>query len=132
MEPAISTGDVIVNEWIPPRDARVGDAITFNDPGRGDIVLTHRIVSVQRRADRVDFVTRGDANTGVERWSSPAAGRIGRVVYRVPNAGFLMVFTRTPGGKLLFLVLPAIAWAGYEIFRIWRPREEVSPGGAAA
>lgn len=132
MEPAISTGDVIVNEWIPPRDARVGDAITFNDPGRGDIVLTHRIVSVQRRADRVDFVTRGDANTGVERWSSPAGGRIGRVVYRVPNAGFLMVFTRTPGGKLLFLVLPAIAWAGYEIFRIWRPREEVSPGGAAA
>jgi signal peptidase len=130
MEPAIRTGDVIVDEWIHPRDARVGDAITFNDPGRGNVVLTHRVVSIDKRGDRVDFVTRGDANTGSERWSAPAGGSIGRVAYRVPHAGFLMVFTRTPGGKLLFLVLPALGWAAFEIFRIWRPREEVSPDGA--
>lgn len=132
MEPAIQTGDVIVDEWIRPRDARVGDAITFNDPGRGNIVLTHRVVSIAKRGDRVDFVTRGDANTGVETWSAPAAGRIGRVAYRVPHAGFLMVFTRTPGGKLLFLVLPALGWGVYEIFRIWRPRRELSPLDAPA
>lgn len=132
MEPAINTGDVIVDEWIPPRDARVGDAITFNDPGRGNVVLTHRVVGMRKRGDRVEFVTRGDANTGTERWSAPAGGRIGRAVYRVPRAGFLMVFTRTPGGKLLFLVLPAFGWGAFEIFRIWRPREREEPDGAPA
>jgi signal peptidase len=132
MEPAVRTGDVIVDEWIPPGRARVGDVISFNDPGRGGIVLTHRVVSIRKRADRVDFVTRGDSNTGVERWSSPTLGSIGRVAYRVPHAGFLMVFTRTPGGKLLFLILPAVGWGAWEIFRIWRPREEASRSGAPA
>jgi signal peptidase I len=132
MEPAIGTGDVIVDEWIRPGDARVRDTVSFNDPTRGNIVLTHRIVSMRVRADRVDFVTRGDANTAVERWSAPSDGRIGRVVYRVPHAGFLMVFTRTPGGKLLFLVLPAFGWGAYEIYRIWRPSKEVEPDASAA
>lgn len=132
MEPAIRTGDVIVDEWINPGSARVGDVISFNDPGRGGVVLTHRVVGMRKRNARVDFVTRGDANSGVERWTAPASGSIGRVVYRVPHAGYLMVFTRTPWGKLLFLVLPALGWGAYEIFRIWCPREEESPDGAAA
>jgi signal peptidase I len=132
MEPAIHTGDVIADEWIPPSRARVGDVISFNDPGRGGIVLTHRVVRISRRSDRVDFVTRGDANTGVERWSAPARGRIGRVAYRIPHAGFLMVFTRTPGGRLLFLILPALGWGAWEIFRVWRPRAEEEPDGAPA
>ena len=132
MEPALRTGDVIVNKWIPPRDARVGDAVSFNDPARGNIVLTHRVVRLRRRGNQVDFVTRGDANTGVERWSAPANGRIGRVAYRVPHAGFLMVFTRTPGGKLLFLVIPACLWGAWEVFRIWRPAKEGEADGAPA
>jgi signal peptidase I len=132
MEPAIHTGDVVVDEWVAPSAARVGDTVSFNDPERGNIVITHRVVTVRRRADHIDFVTRGDANTGVERWSAPATGRIGRVVYRVPRAGFLMVFTRTPWGKLLFLVIPAFAWGAWEIFRIWWPADKGKPDGVAA
>jgi signal peptidase len=132
MEPAIGTGDVIVDDWIPPSEARVGDTVSFNDPSRGNVVLTHRVVRIVRRGDQVDFVTRGDANTGVERWSAPAEGRIGRVEYRVPHAGFLMVFTRTPGGRLLFLVIPALGWGVWEIVRIWRPAKEGEPDGATA
>lgn len=132
MEPAVRTGDVIVDEWIDPARARVGDVVSFNDPSRADTVLTHRVVEVRRRGERVEFVTRGDANSGVERWTAPARGRIGRVVYRVPHAGFLMVFTRTPAGKLIFLVLPAIGWGAYEVFRIWRPRESLGGDAAAA
>jgi signal peptidase len=132
MEPAIGTGDVIVDRWIAPSQARVGDAVSFNDPSRGNLVLTHRVISVHRRGPDVDFVTRGDANTGVERWSAPAAGRIGRVAYRVPHAGFVMVFTRTPGGRLLFLVIPALVWAVWEIVRIWRPEPEVDADASAA
>jgi signal peptidase I len=132
MEPAIHTGDVIVDDWIRPSEARVGDAVSFNDPSRRNVVLTHRVVRVVRRGGRVDFVTRGDANTGVERWSAPAHGSIGRVEFRIPHAGFLMVFTRTPGGRLLFLVIPALVWGVWELVRIWRPADEGEPDGAAA
>jgi signal peptidase len=132
MEPAIRTGDVIVDDWIRPSGARVGDVVSFNDPSRGNVVVTHRVVRVRRRGDHVDFVTRGDANTGLEHWSAPAGGRIGRVEYRVPHAGFLMVFTRTPGGRLLFLVIPAFLWGAWAIVRIWRPDKEGEPDGAPA
>jgi signal peptidase len=132
MEPAIRTGDVIVDQWIPPGQARVGDAVSFNDPSRGNVVVTHRVARLHKRGAQVDFITRGDANTGVEHWSAPANGRIGRVAYRVPHAGFLMVFTRTPGGKLLFLVIPAFLWGAWEIVRIWRPTDDGEPDGAAA
>src|SRR5437899_2420221 len=35
MQPAIDTGDVVIDETIAPRDARVGDIVTFPDPDRG-------------------------------------------------------------------------------------------------
>ena len=120
MSPHVKTGDVIVDEWIPPAQARVGDVVSFAAPDRPGVVLTHRVRSIRRRGDTIDFVTRGDANTGVERWTVGADGRIGRVLYRIPHAGFLMVFTRTPGGRLLFLIVPALLWGGSEVRRIWR------------
>ena len=32
MQPAIHTGDVVVDESIAPAEARVGDVVTFKDP----------------------------------------------------------------------------------------------------
>lgn len=132
MEPAIATGDVIIDEWITPEEARIGDIVSFNDPTRKGIVLTHRVTKVEHRSDRIAFVTRGDANTGVERWDAPRGGRIGRVKFKVPRAGFLMSFTRSSGGRLVFLVLPAVLWGLYEIFRLWVPKKEVETDAAAA
>lgn len=124
MEPAIHTGDAVVDEQIAPLDARVGDVVTFKDPSRHGQLVTHRLRSVRPHGGTVSMVTKGDANDAVEHWSVPVGGTIGRVVYRLPSAGRALVAIRGPLGRLLLIALPALGLAGYELRRIWRPRRD--------
>lgn len=120
MSPAIGTGDVVVERPVSPLDLRVGDVVTFQDPDRAGRAVTHRIRDVRVRGAAVDVTTRGDANGTVERWSVASSGRVGRVVYHVWKIGYVLVWLRTPLGRLLFLVLPALGLVALELRRIWR------------
>jgi signal peptidase len=122
MEPTIHTGDAVVDEPIPPLDARVGDVITFKDPSRGGELVTHRVRSVRPSGAMVAMVTKGDANTAVERWNVPTGGSLGRVAYRLPDAGRVIAAIRGRYGRLLLIALPALFLGLYELSRIWRPR----------
>jgi signal peptidase I len=123
MEPTISPGDVVINEEIAPREAEVGDIVTFRDPEEQSKLLTHRVVSIRPAKDgRYAFVTQGDANNTQEHWRVPADGQIGRVVYTVPWVGNIAVFARTRLGMGLLIGLPLLLILTEEIVRIWRPR----------
>ena len=122
MEPAISGGDAVVDESIPPGAARVGDVVTFKDPSREGQLVTHRVRSVRRRGETVALITKGDANNAVERWNSDADGSIGRVRYRLTGAGRVVALVHGPYGRLLLIALPALLLGLYELNRIWRPR----------
>ena len=122
MEPAIHGGDAVVDEPIPPRAARVGDVVTFKDPGRGGKLVTHRVRSVRPHGATVAMITKGDANNAVERWNVPASGSIGRVRYRLTAAGRAIALARGSYGRLLLIALPALLLGLYELNRIWRPR----------
>jgi signal peptidase len=122
MEPTVHTGDAVVDEPISPLEARVGDIVTFKDPSRGGELVTHRLRSVRPKGGTVAMITKGDANTAVERWNVPVNGKIGRVAYRLPQAGRVIAAIRGPFGRLLLVALPALLLGLYELFRIWRPR----------
>jgi hypothetical protein len=69
---------------------------------------------------RVSFVTRGDANNVSERWRVRADGEIGRVIYRIPELGWALMYACTKG---LFIVLLGAALAlllVLELATIWR------------
>lgn len=120
MEPALGTGDVSVVRSIAPLDARPGDIVTFRDPGDPERLITHRVRAMRAQGDRVVFVTRGDANNVSERWRVPATGEIGRVMYRIPELGWALMYARSKG---LFVVLLAGALAlllVLELTAIWR------------
>lgn len=121
MEPAIAVGDAVVVKPIPAAQARVGEIITFADPDRPGRLLTHRVTRVRSQGPKLAFVTRGDANTGVERWSIDRRGSIGRVAYRVPKAGYLLSATRAPEGRIGLLVVPALLLGLLAVIRIWMP-----------
>jgi signal peptidase len=124
MEPRIHTGDVVGEEKISPADMRSGDIVTFQDPQTEGRMITHRVRSVREVAGVYSVVTKGDANTTLERWTIPADGHLGRVRYRVAHVGHLLVFTRGPAGILLLVVLPALLLGALELRRIWaRPAE---------
>lgn len=133
MEPAIQTGDVVVNRPIAPLDARVGDVVTFREPGSGARFITHRVRRVSARAGKVTFVTKGDANTGTERWTIPADGEIGRVQFRLPHLGYALFWTRGRYAILGLVTIPALLLAAMTVARIWRSpaKVKVSRGAAA-
>ena len=120
MTPTIGVGDVVVDRSIAPLEARVGDIVTFKSPGNSSRLITHRVIHMRAAGDTVSFVTRGDANTGVERWSVPVDGRIGRVLYRIPKVGYVANVAGSRLGRLLFLVLPATLLGVAELRRLLR------------
>ncbi len=124
MEPLLRTGDVVVVATIPPSRARVGDVVTFPDPENGDRLITHRVRYARATVEDVRFVTRGDANTGEERWSVPRDGTIGRVTYRVPKLGYVLHAVRSPAGRVALVAIPATLLAAYALSAIWRPERE--------
>lgn len=128
MEPAIHTGDVVVNRPIAPAEARVGDVVTFREPGSGSRFITHRVRRVVVRGGRVAFVTKGDANTGMERWSVSAGGEIGRVAHRLPYAGYGLFWARGPLAALVLIAIPGVLLGGLTLVRIWRPAQEAPSG----
>ena len=101
MEPTFSTGDVVVERQISPLDARLGDIVSF--------------------------VTKGDANTGVEHWNVSADGTLGKVEYHVWRLGYLLSFIREPFGRIVLIVAPALLLGAYELVRIWRPKPGAVP-----
>jgi signal peptidase I len=131
MEPAIHTGDVVVNERIDPLEARVGDVVTFRDPRDQSRLVTHRLRSVTVRAGVAQMVTKGDANNTVERWTVPVDGTIGRVGYKVPKLGYALAWAGGPLGRLLLIAIPALLLAGWELVRIWRPERKAEELHAA-
>jgi signal peptidase len=134
MEPTIHTGDIVVERQVSPLDVRLGDVVSFKDPEDASILITHRVQSMVVHEDVVSFVTKGDANTGVERWKVSADGTIGKVEYHVWRLGYLLSWIRGRIGRLLLVVVPAVVLGAYELVRIWRPkpRSGETAGGEAA
>lgn len=129
MEPNVATGDLVLTIPLSPGDASVGDIVTFPDPAHKGRLLTHRVANSMRHGDAYRFVTKGDANTGVERWSVAADGRIGRVLLRVPKLGYALAPMRNPAARLALITLPALLLGGFALAAIWRRKE---PTDAAA
>ena len=132
MAPAVDAGDVVVAERIKPLDAAAGDVVTFRDPQGSGRLISHRVRSLRAHVGTVQVTTKGDANNTVERWSVPAGGEIGRVAYRLPKLGCVMVWTRTAAGRLLLIALPLLGLGGWALVRIWRPRGGELSGDATA
>ncbi len=125
MEPAISTGSVVVVKRMPAAQIAVGDVISFQSPESAGRTLTHRVRAVESVDGRVEVETRGDANTGSESWSIDPGGAVGRLIYHVPFAGYLLAPLQMTPARLLLVVVPALL-LGVSLLRdIWR-----SPAGA--
>lgn len=124
MEPTINTGDVVVAREIAPLDANVGDIVSFLDPKRHGLLVTHRVRSIERTGDKVVFVTKGDANNASERWRIGTDDRISRTMYRIPAIGRVLAFSHTRPGILVLVLLPLLLLGTLEMMSIWRSDDE--------
>lgn len=120
MAPMLRAGDVLFVKETSAADAEKGDVITFADSEHPGRTITHRVESVaQTDRGALAFVTRGDANTGVERWQARPGAAIGRYVFRIPKAGYLVEHTRNGVWRVL-VVIAALSVCAGALTRIWR------------
>ena len=107
MEPALTPGDVVLSDPLPPLEVRPGDVVSFHDPSRHGELVTHRVEGMRRSGPVVRFVTKGDANSVSETWTVAADGRIGRATMTVPKVGHVLQLAGSRHGKLALIALPA-------------------------
>jgi signal peptidase len=119
MAPTIEMGDVAVTRLTRPGSVAAGEVITFRDPSRSQVLVTHRVVSKQRSGDRYSFTTRGDTNNAIERWSIEADGTLGRLVFRVPNIGYGLWWVTAPPVRIALVAGAILILGGVAVRRIW-------------
>jgi signal peptidase len=119
MAPAIGTGDVAVTTVIGPSDVEIGDVVTFRDPSRSGDLVTHRVVKARSTLGRFRFLTKGDANTGTEQWSIDADGKLGRLWFTIPKAGYALAWAGDPRMRAGLLTAGAVILGFAAIRRIW-------------
>jgi signal peptidase I len=120
MAPTIEAGDLIVTRVVHPDAVEVDDVVTFRDPTRSGELVTHRVIEVEDQGDRRAFVTRGDANSGVEQWTVAGDGTVGVLTGRLPAVGRWLSWVSIPvvhvallvgGASLIGIVLIRRVWA---------------------
>jgi signal peptidase len=117
MEPAIKTGSIV---FIKPESAYVvGDVITFGEDSKTAIPTTHRIIAIRQSAGATYYTTKGDANNAPEQNETEKNNVIGKVMFTLPYAGYILNFAKQPIGFSLLIGLPAGIIAVNEIIAIW-------------
>ena len=102
MSPTIKTGDLIAIK--PQSSYKIGDIITFKvGPSQRDIV-THRIVAYKKEG----FATQGDANNVVDERAVEKKNILGRVILKIPYAGYIANILKSKIAILVLVLLPAV------------------------
>lgn len=102
MEPAYSTGDLIYVRPIATDELQVGDVISFVMNSQGT-VATHRITEIDEENRQV--YTKGDANEVSDGKAVKFENVIGKVVFAIPLAGYLIGFINTAPGKIITVTI---------------------------
>ncbi len=120
MRPAIRAGDLLITHAEPAMKIRVGEVVSFDDPGLNGKLVTHRVVAIHAAARRIDFLTRGDANSTPESWSVARDGSVGTLDLRMAGVGRAVVWLDDPWARTVLLTLVALVLSTALLRRIWR------------
>ena len=123
MTPVIEVGSLVVATRATAAELKPGDVIVFRRPDRPDMMVVHRIASIEQTATGPAFVTKGDANGSPDAWLVPATGDGWRADYSISRAGFVVGWLHAAVSRRGWLGTLAIFAAIYALMVIWRSEE---------
>ncbi len=103
MEPAIPVGSIIYT--MKKSEYRVGEIIAFL---KGKGVVSHRVVGTTMVGNNKYYLTKGDANNGVDEDLVQERSIYGKIVTFIPEVGKIILFYKNPFGIILGTVLPTL------------------------
>lgn len=124
MVPTLKVGAVALDRSIPAGDVKVGDVITFTDPFVKNRLVTHRVVRIFHTPKGLAYRTKGDANATRDPWTIRLPGRVGRVSFSIPYAGYALWYSHTREVRSGFILVAALLLLTWVLRRIWRTEPE--------
>ena len=117
MEPNIKMYDVVVVKRTD--DFKVGDVITYYSTVLlyGNTPITHRIVNITEDGG---YIVKGDANEEVDIETVYPENIVGKIIFRIPQAGKLQFFIASKGGWFIAILIPAFAVIAYDIYKLFK------------
>jgi signal peptidase len=116
MEPAIHRGSVVI--VFPTNEYKIGEIITFGQISKTKTPTTHRIFDMKVDAGVPSYITKGDANNGPDQKIVTPKEIIGKVLFSVPFAGYVVTAARKPWGFIAIIIIPALIIIYDEIKKI--------------
>lgn len=119
MEPEIKMGGAAIVK--PATDYKIGDVITFGPMSKTRAPTTHRIYDIRiNEFGEPRYITKGDANNAPDQREIQKGEIIGKVLFSVPYAGYVVAFARKPLGFMLIIIVPAAIIIFDEVKKIWK------------
>jgi len=126
MRPALEIGDLVIIQGAPPTSIHQGDIIAFEqpqerqqEPDQGNttriwpftVYTVHRVVEIQSLANgTILFTTKGDDNDIIDPRPVPDHQVHGRVIYRIPYLGYLVLDPTVTMTITIILVIIILIW----------------------
>lgn len=104
MEPSIKVGDLIIINKQDGYRYKKDDVVTFRDATNRTV--THRIIEIEKRAGKDFYSTKGDANRTEDIDFVSQNNIVGKVILTIPKGGYLVSFTKTKEGMIMFIIIP--------------------------
>lgn len=114
MEPNIPVNDMIITKKIKSDDIKVGDIISYKDE-TNDIVITHRVISIEEVEGVKYFQTKGDNNKSADKNLVSYSQIEGKYLFKVPLIGRVLNYVRDPRGMVLVILFIICIYTLYDI-----------------
>ena len=122
MVPEIQAGDIIITYKNKNDIYKDKDVITFvsqSNMTKG-VTITHRIIRTEILNGKYYYYTKGDANNTADSSPVPSENVVGKVLLKIPKAGYLQQFMVSKFGWLVVVVLPCMAIIIYDVIKIFK------------
>ncbi len=120
MYPTIEAGDVIVTYKEDNNKYNSGDIITFISENNSGMTITHRVKEVYNVNDEYSYKTKGDNNNTADNEVIKGNNVLGRVVFKIPKAGYIQQFLVSKTGWIVAIVLPALGIIISDILKLFK------------
>lgn len=122
MEPAFSSGDIVIVQSVAPAAISTGDVITYQSPrAEGNAQrVSHRVIGIDQTQGEYVFQTKGDANEQPDAYQVSEADLTGKVWFVIPYVGYLVQFAGTTLGMLLLIVVPGMLLVVTELWSVYQ------------
>lgn len=119
MYPEIKAGDIVITYKNKNNKYNTGNIITFTT-NNSNITITHRIIEIYEVNGKRTYKTKGDNNNTADMTTVPAENVIGRVVFKIPKAGYIQQFMVTKTGWIVVVVIPCLGIIIYDILKMFK------------